>query len=114
MLFLLWLRQTQLEPDDQMTLLKSCCMEIMCLRAACRFDQASQTLGLQNGVVVTKEELGSGGLGDGLVELIFEFAAGLAKLQLDATETALLAAVLLMQSGNGPQQLLNSVSWSRQ
>lgn len=34
-----------------------------------------------------------------LVEPIFEFATGLSKLQLDETEIALLAAVLLMQSG---------------
>ena len=34
-----------------------------------------------------------------LVEPIFEFAIGLSKLQLDETEMALLAAVLLMQSG---------------
>ena len=34
-----------------------------------------------------------------LVEPIFEFAVGLSKLQLDETEMALLAAVLLMQSG---------------
>ena len=40
----------------------------------------------------------SGGLGL-LVEPIFEFAVGLAKLDLDQTEVALLAAVLLMQSG---------------
>ena len=46
---------------------------------------------------------GSGGLGL-LVEPIFEFAVGLAKLQLDQTELALLAAVLLMQSGTWRHQ----------
>ena len=47
---------------------------------------------------------GSGGLGL-LVEPIFEFAVGLAKLELDQTELALLAAVLLMQSGTWPKQM---------
>ena len=42
--------------------------------------------------------VGNGGLGL-LVEPIFEFAVGMSKLQLDQTELALLAAVLLMQSG---------------
>ena len=90
----------QLDVDDQILLLKSCCMEIMCLRAACRFDPHTVTLTLHNGLVLTRDELGSGGLGM-LVEPIFDFAVSLAKLQLDSTEVALLAAVLLMQSGEG-------------
>ena len=47
---------------------------------------------------------GNGGLGI-MIEPIFEFAMGLAKLQLDHTEVALLAAVLLMQSGEHFSQL---------
>jgi hypothetical protein len=73
-------------------------MEIMCLRAACRYDPVNKTLTLQNGLQLQKNQLNHGGLGL-LVEPIFEFAVGLAKLQLDQTEIALLAAVLLMQSG---------------
>lgn len=70
----------------------------MCLRAACRYNIEDQTLTLQNGLVLNKSQLAQGGLGL-LVEPIFEFAMGLSKLQLDQTEIALLAAVLLMQSG---------------
>ena len=88
----------QLNVDDQILLLKSCCMEIMCLRAACRYNPEQQTLTLHNGLVLNKSQLNTGGLGL-LVEPIFEFAMGLSKLHLDNTEIALLAAVLLMQSG---------------
>lgn len=70
----------------------------MCLRAACRYNPHDQTLTLHNGLVLKKNQLTGGGLGL-LVEPIFEFAMGLSKLQLDQTEIALLAAVLLMQSG---------------
>ncbi|ELT99607.1 hypothetical protein CAPTEDRAFT_167148 [Capitella teleta] len=87
----------QLNVDDQILLLKSCCMEIMCLRAACRYDPVNRTLTLQNGLLLKKNQLNHGGLGL-LVEPIFDFAVGLSKLQLDQTEIALLAAVLLMQS----------------
>lgn len=45
-----------------------------------------------------KSQVKSDGLGV-LVEPIFEFAVGLARLNLDKTEIALLAAVLLIQSG---------------
>lgn len=84
--------------DDQILLLKSCCMEIMCLRAACRYDPEKETITMHNGVCLHKTQLKSEGLGL-LVEPIFEFAVGLSKLKLDKTELALLAAVLLMQSG---------------
>ncbi|XP_011443300.3 thyroid hormone receptor beta-A [Magallana gigas] len=87
----------QLFVDDQILLLKSCCMEIMCLRAACRYDPEKETITMHNGVCLHKSQLKSEGLGL-LVEPIFEFAVGLSKLKLDKTELALLAAVLLMQS----------------
>ena len=73
-------------------------MEIMCLRTACKYNPDSQTLTLQNGLTFAKHQIKQGGLGL-LVEPIFEFAIGLSKLALDETEIALLAAVLLMQSG---------------
>ncbi|KAL3856025.1 hypothetical protein ACJMK2_015222, partial [Sinanodonta woodiana] len=87
----------QLNVDDQILLLKSCCMEIMCLRASCRYDPDTETLTLYNGMQLHKSQIRLGKLGV-LVEPIFEFAVGLAKLKLDKTEVSLLAAVLLMQS----------------
>ena len=68
------------------------------MRAACRYDPDNKTLTLQNGLQLKNNLPNHGGLGL-LVEPIFEFAVGLSKLQLDQTEIALLAAVLLMQSG---------------
>ncbi|XP_070569754.1 thyroid hormone receptor beta-A-like isoform X2 [Ptychodera flava] len=91
---------TRLDYDDQVLLLKTCCMEIMCLRVAQKYDAESQTLILSTGVKVDKEQLHEGGLGE-LIEPIFDFAAGLARLQLNETEMALLAAVLLV-AGDRP------------
>ena len=88
----------QLNVDDQILLLKSCCMEIMCLRAACRYDPEADTLTLHNGMRLHKSQIQQGGLAV-LIEPIFDFAVGLAKLHLDKAEISLLAAVLLMQSG---------------
>ena len=73
-------------------------MEIMCLRAACRFDPEAETLTLHNGMKLHKSQIQQGGLAV-LIEPIFDFAIGLAKLNLDKAEISLLAAVLLMQSG---------------
>ncbi|CAG2233551.1 NR1A2 [Mytilus edulis] len=87
----------QLYVDDQILLLKSCCLEVMCLRAACRYDAEKETLLMHNGMLINKSQIKSEGLGV-LVEPIFEFAVGLSKLQLDKTELSLLSAVLLMQS----------------
>jgi hypothetical protein len=52
-------------------------------------------------MMVSKQDLSNrnnGSLGL-LIEPIFDFAVGLSKLKLDKTEIALLAAVLLIQSG---------------
>ena len=89
----------QLNVDDQILLLKSCCMEIMCLRAACRYNADRDTLTLSNGLSISKSQVTNGSGVGLLIEPIFEFAIGLSKLKLDHTEIALLAAVLLMQSG---------------
>jgi len=91
---------TQLDYDDQVLLLKTCCMEIMCLRVAQKYDPESQMLILSTGVKVDKKQLQEGGLGE-LIEPIFDFAAGLARLQLNETEMALLAGVLLV-AGDRP------------
>ena len=88
----------QLNVDDQILLLKSCCMEVMCLRAACRFDPEAETLFLHNGMKLHKSQIHQGGVAV-LIEPIFDFAMGLSKLKLDKAEIALLAAILLMQSG---------------
>ena len=70
----------------------------MCLRAACRFDPEAETLFLHNGMKLHKSQIHQGGVAV-LIEPIFDFAMGLSKLKLDKAEIALLAAILLMQSG---------------
>ncbi|XP_071822277.1 thyroid hormone receptor beta-like isoform X1 [Apostichopus japonicus] len=90
----------ELDSQDQVLLLKSCCMEIMCLRMAQRYEAEEQKLVLSTGVKVSREELKGSGLND-LVEPIFDFAAGLCKLDLTDTEMALLAAVLLIADRPG-------------
>ncbi|XP_022102175.1 thyroid hormone receptor beta-A-like [Acanthaster planci] len=90
----------ELDHEDQVLLLKSCCMEIMCLRIAQKYDPDTQLLILSNGMPLDKSELQHGTLAD-LVEPIFDFAVGLARLQLTETEMALLAAVLLI-AGDRP------------
>ncbi|XP_072032988.1 thyroid hormone receptor beta-A-like [Amphiura filiformis] len=90
----------ELHGEDQVLLLKSCCMEIMCLRIAQKYDPENEKLILGNGVRVDKSELNNGVLNE-LVEPIFDFAVGLSRLELTDTEMALLAAVLLI-AGDRP------------
>jgi len=87
--------------DDRILLLKSCCMEIMCLRAACRYNAADQSLTLSSGLRLYRSQLhDTSHHGVSMLMMpIFEFAQSISRLQLDSTEVALLAAVLLMQSG---------------
>ncbi|XP_071792417.1 thyroid hormone receptor alpha-like [Asterias amurensis] len=90
----------ELDHEDQVLLLKSCCMEIMCLRIAQKYDPETNKLILSTGIAVDKCNLNNGVMTD-LVEPIFDFAVGLARLQLTETEMALLAAVLLI-AGDRP------------
>ncbi|XP_041477287.1 thyroid hormone receptor beta-A-like [Lytechinus variegatus] len=91
---------TNLHHDDQILLLKTCCMEIMCLRIAQKFDPDSQKLILSNGLRVGKSDMDHGVLSE-LIEPIFDFAVSMSRLQLTETENALLAAVLLI-AGDRP------------
>lgn len=88
----------QLPCEDQIILLKGCCMEIMSLRAAMRYDPESETLTLSGEMAVKREQLKNGGLGV-VSDAIFDLGKSLAQFNLDDTEVALLQAVLLMSSG---------------
>uniref|UniRef100_UPI0035900460 thyroid hormone receptor beta-like n=1 Tax=Myxine glutinosa TaxID=7769 RepID=UPI0035900460 len=90
-------RFTELPCEDQIVLLKGCCMEIMSLRAAVRYDADSDTLTLNGEVAVKQEQLKNGGLGI-VSDAIFDLGRSLAAFGLDDTEVALLQAVLLMCS----------------
>lgn len=88
----------QLPCEDQIILLKGCCMEIMSLRAAVRYDPDSETLTLNGEMAVTRGQLKNGGLGV-VSDAIFDLGMSLSSFNLDDTEVALLQAVLLMSSG---------------
>ncbi|CAF90676.1 unnamed protein product, partial [Tetraodon nigroviridis] len=90
---------SELPCEDQIILLKGCCMEIMSLRAAMRYDPESETLTLSGEMAVKREQLKNGGLGV-VSDAIFDLGKSLAQFNLDDTEVALLQAVLLMSSGN--------------
>uniref|UniRef100_UPI00358F2874 thyroid hormone receptor beta-A-like n=1 Tax=Myxine glutinosa TaxID=7769 RepID=UPI00358F2874 len=87
----------ELPCEDQIVLLKGCCMEIMSLRAAVRYDSESKTLTLNGEIAVTREQFKNGGLG-AVSDSIFDLAQSLAAFNLDDTEVALLQAVLLFSS----------------
>lgn len=89
----------QLPCEDQIILLKGCCMEIMSLRAAVRYDPESETLTLSGEMAVKREQLKNGGLGV-VSDAIFDLGKSLSAFNLDDTEVALLQAVLLMSSGS--------------
>ncbi|XP_075927745.1 thyroid hormone receptor beta-A-like isoform X4 [Petromyzon marinus] len=88
---------TELPCEDQIILLKGCCMEIMSLRAAVRYDAESDTLTLNGEMAVRREQLKLGGLG-AVSDAIFQLGRSLASFALDDAEVALLQAVLLLSS----------------
>ncbi|XP_078501813.1 thyroid hormone receptor alpha isoform X2 [Lissotriton helveticus] len=88
---------SELPCEDQIILLKGCCMEIMSLRAAVRYDPDSETLTLSGEMAVKREQLKNGGLGV-VSDAIFDLGKSLSAFNLDDTEVALLQAVLLMSS----------------
>ncbi|XP_007893682.1 thyroid hormone receptor beta isoform X1 [Callorhinchus milii] len=87
----------ELPCEDQIILLKGCCMEIMSLRAAVRYDPESETLTLNGEIAVKREQLKNGGLGV-VSDAIFDLGISLSAFNLDDSEVALLQAVLLMSS----------------
>uniref|UniRef100_A0A1A8Q947 Thyroid hormone receptor beta n=3 Tax=Nothobranchius TaxID=28779 RepID=A0A1A8Q947_9TELE len=87
----------ELPCEDQIILLKGCCMEIMSLRAAVRYDPESETLTLNGEMAVTRGQLKNGGLGV-VSDAIFDLGVSLASFDLDDSEVALLQAVILLSS----------------
>uniref|UniRef100_A0ABZ3NPU7 Thyroid hormone receptor beta n=1 Tax=Gadus morhua TaxID=8049 RepID=A0ABZ3NPU7_GADMO len=87
----------ELPCEDQIILLKGCCMEIMSLRAAVRYDPESETLTLNGEMAVTRGQLKNGGLGV-VSDAIFDLGVSLSSFNLDDSEVALLQAVVLLSS----------------
>ncbi|NP_001117100.1 thyroid hormone receptor alpha [Salmo salar] len=99
---------SELPCEDQIILLKGCCMEIMSLRAAVRYDPESETLTLSGEMAVKREQLKNGGLGV-VSDAIFDLGKSLAQFNLDDSEVALLQAVLLMSSDRSGLTLVDKI-----
>ena len=78
------------------------------MRAACRYNNSDQSLTLANGYKLYQNQLSEiSHYGVSMLMVpIFEFAKSISRLDLDSTEVAMLAAVLLMQSGIDTYYLL--------
>ncbi|XP_068505044.1 thyroid hormone receptor beta isoform X2 [Syngnathus scovelli] len=87
----------ELPCEDQIILLKGCCMEVMSLRAAVRYDPESETLTINGEMAVTRGQLKNGGLGV-VSDAIFDLGVSLSSFNLDDSEVALLQAVILLSS----------------
>ncbi|XP_077446976.1 thyroid hormone receptor beta-like isoform X2 [Stigmatopora argus] len=87
----------ELPCEDQIILLKGCCMEVMSLRAAVCYDPGSETLTLNGEMAVTRGQLKNGGLGV-VSDAIFDLGVSLSSFNLDDSEIALLQAVILLSS----------------
>uniref|UniRef100_A0A6I8SU51 Thyroid hormone receptor alpha n=1 Tax=Xenopus tropicalis TaxID=8364 RepID=A0A6I8SU51_XENTR len=83
---------SELPCEDQIILLKGCCMEIMSLRAAVRYDPDSETLTLSGEMAVKREQLKNGGLGV-VSDAIFDLGRSLVLMNVieKCQETYLLA-----------------------
>ncbi|GFR85669.1 retinoic acid receptor [Elysia marginata] len=84
-----------LSTADQITLLRAACLEIMILRFSIRYDPDTDTMQFSNGMILSREQLQSGGLGP-LTTTIFSFAAALKRMECDETEYAMLSSICLI------------------
>lgn len=86
----------QLTTSDQLCLLMGSCVEILCLRAALRFDVEQQGFPLRGQRLLTRSDvLAQPQLA--LLSPLFSYAQRLSELQLDETEAAVLAATWMLQ-----------------
>ncbi|XP_077997236.1 retinoic acid receptor beta-like isoform X2 [Glandiceps talaboti] len=85
----------QLKTQDQITLLKAACLEVMILRISYRFNSDDGSVTFTSGLMLTNEQLKSGGFGT-LIDTIGQFAKQVYSLNLDESEVALLSAICLI------------------
>lgn len=83
--------------NDQTCLLQGSCLEILCLRAALRYDTEHQGFPLtQQGEYLTLNDI-TGETESERIACLFDYAVRIQELSLDETEAALLAATLCFQ-----------------
>ncbi|XP_034064867.1 retinoic acid receptor gamma-A isoform X4 [Gymnodraco acuticeps] len=86
---------TTLTIADQITLLKSACLEILMLRICTRYTPEQDTMTFSDGLTLNRTQMHNAGFGP-LTDLVFAFAGQLLPLEMDDTETGLLSAICLI------------------
>uniref|UniRef100_A0A6I8SES2 Retinoic acid receptor gamma n=1 Tax=Xenopus tropicalis TaxID=8364 RepID=A0A6I8SES2_XENTR len=86
---------TTLTIADQITLLKSACLDILMLRICTRYTPEQDTMTFSDGLTLNRTQMHNAGFGP-LTDLVFAFADQLLPLEMDDTETGLLSAICLI------------------
>ncbi|KAG7278898.1 hypothetical protein CRUP_036412 [Coryphaenoides rupestris] len=86
---------TTLTIADQITLLKSACLDILMLRICTRYTPEQDTMTFSDGLTLNRTQMHNAGFGP-LTDLVFAFALQLLPLEMDDTETGLLSAICLI------------------
>uniref|UniRef100_A0A3B5MN11 Retinoic acid receptor gamma n=2 Tax=Xiphophorus couchianus TaxID=32473 RepID=A0A3B5MN11_9TELE len=86
---------TTLTIADQITLLKSACLDILMLRICTRYTPEQDTMTFSDGLTLNRTQMHNAGFGP-LTDLVFAFASQLLPLEMDDTETGLLSAICLI------------------
>ncbi|XP_077429206.1 retinoic acid receptor gamma-A isoform X2 [Vanacampus margaritifer] len=86
---------TTLTIADQITLLKSACLDILMLRICTRYTPDQDTMTFSDGLTLNRTQMHNAGFGP-LTDLVFAFAGQLLPLEMDDTETGLLSAICLI------------------
>ncbi|XP_064205335.1 retinoic acid receptor beta-like isoform X2 [Anguilla rostrata] len=86
---------TGLTIADQITLLKSACLDILILRICTRYTPDQDTMTFSDGLTLNRTQMHNAGFGP-LTDLVFAFAGQLLPIQMDDTETGLLSAICLI------------------
>ncbi|KAI4811809.1 hypothetical protein KUCAC02_014681 [Chaenocephalus aceratus] len=86
---------TGLTIADQITLLKTACLDILILRICTRYTPGQDTMTFSDGLTLTRTQIHNAGFGP-LTDQVFTFADQLLPLQMDDTESGLLSAICLV------------------
>uniref|UniRef100_A0A8D0ALA5 Retinoic acid receptor alpha-B-like n=1 Tax=Sander lucioperca TaxID=283035 RepID=A0A8D0ALA5_SANLU len=86
---------TTLTIADQITLLKSACLDILILRICTRYTPDQDTMTFSDGLTLNRTQMHNAGFGP-LTDLVFSFANQLLPLEMDDAETGLLSAICLL------------------
>ncbi|XP_029307698.1 retinoic acid receptor beta-like isoform X2 [Cottoperca gobio] len=86
---------TGLTIADQITLLKTACLDILILRICTRYTPGQDTMTFSDGLTLTRTQIHNAGFGP-LTDQVFTFAGQLLPLQMDDTESGLLSAICLV------------------